>query len=109
MPLTAPATRHRGTYLTAELNTSIPVLGANIGFNKLQLSYNIYYTFPALKNTTFAGVRAILGLANVYSSGNRFANTSTPELEGLLPMSERFFAGGANTLRGFEFESAGPP
>src|SRR5690606_27277520 len=28
--------------------------------------------------------------------------------EGLLPISERFFAGGANTLRGFDFESAGP-
>ncbi len=27
---------------------------------------------------------------------------------GLLPISERFFAGGANTLRGFDFESAGP-
>ncbi len=69
--------------------------------------YNIYYTFPSLKNTTLAG-RAILGLANVFSSGNRFANTPTPDLEGLLPISERFFAGGANTLRGFDFESAGP-
>jgi outer membrane protein assembly factor BamA len=26
----------------------------------------------------------------------------------LLPISERFFAGGSTTLRGFEFESAGP-
>ena len=97
----------RGTYLTAEYNASIPVLGANIGFNKLQVAYNIYYTFPSLKNTTLAG-RAILGLASVFSSGNRFANTATPDFEGLLPISERFFAGGANTLRGFNFESAGP-
>lgn len=97
----------RGTYLTAEYNASIPVLGANIGFNKLQASYNIYYTFPSLKNMTLAG-RAILGLAQVFSSGDRFANTPTPDLEGLLPISERFFAGGANTLRGFDFESAGP-
>ncbi len=97
----------RGTYLTAEYNVSVPALGANIGFNKFQASYNIYYTFPSLKNTTFAG-RAIIGLAQVFSSGNRFANTQTPDLEGLLPISERFFAGGANTLRGFDFESAGP-
>ena len=97
----------RGTYLTAEYNVSVPILGANIGFNKFQASYNIYYTFPSLKNTTFAG-RAILGLGHVFSSGNRFANTQTPDLEGLLPISERFFAGGANTLRGFDFESAGP-
>lgn len=97
----------RGTYLTAEYNTSLPVLGANIGFNKFQASYNVYYSFPSLKNTTLAG-RAILGLAHVFSSGNRFANSSIPDLEGILPISERFFAGGANTLRGFDFESAGP-
>ncbi len=94
-----------GSYLTAEFNTSVPVLGANIGFNKFQASYNYYYSPNFLKKTTFAA-RAILGLAQVYSSGNRFPNN--PDLEGLLPISERFFAGGANTLRGFDFESAGP-
>lgn len=95
-----------GSYLTAEFNTSVPALGANIGFNKFQASYNVYYTPRLFKNnTTFAG-RAILGLAHVYSSGNRFPND--PDLEGLLPISERFFAGGSNTLRGFDFESAGP-
>ncbi len=97
----------RGTYLTAEYNVSAPLLGANIGFNKFQASYNVYYTFPSLRNTTLAG-RAILGLAHVFSSGGRFANTPTPDLEGLLPISERYFAGGSNTLRGFDFESAGP-
>lgn len=95
-----------GSYLTAEFNTSVPALGANIGFNKFQASYNVYYTPRLFKNnTTFAG-RAILGLAHVYSSRNRFPNN--PELEGILPISERFFAGGSNTLRGFDFESAGP-
>jgi len=29
-------------------------------------------------------------------------------LDGILPISERFFGGGSNSLRGFEFESAGP-
>lgn len=94
-----------GSYLTAEFNTSVPFLGANIGFNKFQASYNYYYTPGFLKKTTFAA-RAILGLAGVYSSGNRFPNN--PDLEGILPISERFFAGGSNTLRGFDFESAGP-
>lgn len=96
-----------GSYLTAEFNTSIPFLGANIGFNKFQASYNVYFTPGFLNKTTFAG-RAILGLAHVFSSGDRFQNSPNPELEGLLPISERFFAGGSTTLRGFEFESAGP-
>ena len=97
----------RGDYLTAEYNVSLPVLGANIGYNKLQASYNYYRTFSYLKNTTFAG-RAILGLANVFSKRQRFSSTQFPDLEGILPISERFFAGGSTTLRGFEFEAAGP-
>lgn len=96
-----------GDYFTAEYNVSARILGANIGFNKFQASYNIYRTVPFLKNTTFAG-RAILGLASVFSGGNRFSSSQFPGLDGVLPISERFFAGGANTLRGFEFESAGP-
>lgn len=94
-----------GSYLTAEYNVSLPVLGANIGFNKFQAAYNYYYTLNAFRKTTFAA-RAIVGLGQVFSSGNRFP--SNPELDGLLPISERFFGGGANTLRGFDFESAGP-
>ena len=97
----------RGTYLTAEYNVSLPQLGANIGFNKLQLSYNVYYTFKWLKNTTLAG-RAILGLANVFSSANRFTDPNLAGLNGILPISERFFGGGSNTIRGFDFEEAGP-
>lgn len=96
-----------GDYFTAEYNVSVPVLGANIGFNKFQASYNYYYTFKRLKNTTLAG-RAILGLADVFSRNQQFPSTVFPDLEDILPISERFFAGGSNTLRGFDFESAGP-
>ena len=97
----------RGQYLTAEYNVSLPMLGANIGFHKFQASYNVYYSFPRLKNMTLAG-RAILGLASVFSDGDRFGTGEFAELNGILPISERFFAGGANTLRGFDFEEAGP-
>ncbi len=97
----------RGMYLTAEYNVSLPFLGANIGFHKFQFSSNYYYTVKKLKNTTFAG-RAILGLASVFSSSRRFSSAQFPDLDGILPISERFFAGGSTSLRGFEFESAGP-
>ena len=96
-----------GDYLTAEYDVSIPALGANIGFNKFQVSYNKYYTLRKLKNITLAG-RAVFGLANVFSTGRRFSSAQFPGLEGSLPISERFFAGGSTTLRGFEFEAAGP-
>lgn len=98
----------KGSYITAEINTSLPALGANIGFAKFQASTNVYYT-PSrfFKKTTFAA-RAIIGLGQVFASRNRFSSSSVPDLEGILPISERFFAGGPNTLRGFDFESAGP-
>jgi outer membrane protein insertion porin family len=96
-----------GDYLTAEYNVSVPTLGANVGFNKFQASYNFYRTFPRVRNTTVAA-RAIVGLANVFKENNRFGPPDFPGLEKILPISERFFAGGANTLRGFEFESSGP-
>ena len=82
-------------------------LGANIGFHKFQASYNTYYTFPRLKNMTLAG-RAIIGLASVFSRNQDFSSSQFPDLEGILPISERFFAGGSKTLRGFDFEGAGP-
>ena len=96
-----------GSYLTAEYNFSAPFLGANIGFHKFQATYNRYYTISQLKNTTLAA-RGIIGLASVFSRDNGFTSQQFPSLEGLLPISERFFAGGSNTLRGFEFEGAGP-
>ncbi len=103
----SPTDPTTGDYLTAEYNFSVPFLGANIGFHKFQASYYRFYTIPKLKNTTFAG-RAVLGLANVFSKRERFSSSQFPDLEGILPISERFFAGGSTTLRGFEFESAGP-
>ena len=96
-----------GDYLTAEYNVSVPALGANVGFHKFQASYNFYRTFPKFRNTTLAA-RGILGLASVFKENARFGPPDFPGLEKILPISERFFAGGANTLRGFEFESAGP-
>lgn len=97
----------RGDYLTAEYNFSVPFLGANIGFHKFQASYYRFYTISQLKNTTLAG-RAVIGLASVFSRRENFSSSQFPDLEDILPISERFFAGGSTTLRGFEFESAGP-
>lgn len=99
----------KGDYLTADYSISLPALGANIGFQKFQASYNYYYTLPKVSGrSTTVAARAIIGAATVFSNGNRFTNASFPSLNGLLPISERFFAGGSNNLRGFSFEEAGP-
>ena len=102
-----PAEPTSGDYLTADYTLSTTFLGSNIGFQKFQLSYTRYATPRQLGNTTFAG-RVIIGMAGLFSGKDRFRNTLAPELDGILPISERFFGGGSNSLRGFEFESAGP-
>lgn len=96
-----------GSYITADYNISLRALGANIGFQKFQVGYNYYYTIKPLKKTTLAA-RGIIGAGNVLSGGDRFNSAQYPALNGLLPISERFFGGGSVTLRGFNFEEAGP-
>lgn len=97
----------RGNYLTADYNVSLPFLGSNVGFHKFQASYNTYYTASFLNNTTFAG-RTLLGLSRVFSRSGAVSTPLFPDREDSLPISERFFAGGSTTLRGFDFEQAGP-
>ncbi len=97
----------RGRYLSASYNVSVPALGANVGFHKFQATYNTYYSLPKFNNVILAA-RGILGLASVFSRNQGFSSSQFPDLEGILPISERFFAGGSTTLRGFGFEVAGP-
>jgi outer membrane protein insertion porin family len=97
-----------GSFITADYNVSLPALGANIGFSKFQTNIQSYYTFGRLKKTTLAG-RLIFGAGSVFSEREgRFADPRFEALRGSLPISERFFAGGSTTLRGFDFEGAGP-
>lgn len=97
-----------GSYITADYNVSVPFMGANIGFNKFQAGINYYYTIKAAKKHTTLAARGLIGAASVFSNADRFTDPQFAALNGLLPISERFFAGGSTTLRGFDFEEAGP-
>jgi outer membrane protein insertion porin family len=96
-----------GHYLTVDYSLSLEQLGANISFQKFQANYQTYYYFPQLNGLILAG-RATLGMANVWSRRTNFGQGQFASLNSLLPISERFFSGGSTSLRGFEFESAGP-
>jgi len=70
-------------------------LGGNEEFVKMLIEHNRYHPISRFRDTVFT-VSGRLGLA-VPFGGNV-----------TLPISERFFAGGARDLRGFGFEEAGP-
>ena len=59
-------------------------------------------------NGTVFAANATLGLANLFNPRDRDGNGRIDEIDLTLPISERFFSGGSTTLRGFDFEEAGP-
>lgn len=97
----------RGGFLSVDYAVALRQLGGNISFNRFQATYRRYYKMRALRDTVFAG-NMTLGLANVFNPRDRDENGTIDEIDLTLPISERFFSGGATTLRGFNFEEAGP-
>ncbi len=116
----------RGEFLTTDYALALRQLGGNLSFGKLLLNYRRYYRFgggqtnvrtPALferknepngiKGTVFAA-SVTLGAANVFNPRDRDGIAGISEIDRTLPISERFFSGGSTTLRGFNFEEAGP-
>ncbi len=97
----------RGGFLSVDYALALRQLGGNISFNRFQATYRHYYKVAALRDTVLAG-NMTLGLANLFNPRDRDGNGSIDEIDLTLPISERFFSGGSTTLRGFNFEEAGP-
>jgi outer membrane protein insertion porin family len=84
-----------GSFTTLDVSVVARYLGGSENFLRFFGEHQRLYRVPQLPETTFA-IDTRLGLA--WPFGRSFA----------LPISERFFAGGSTTLRGFAFEQAGP-
>jgi len=97
----------RGDFFNVDYAVALRQLGGNLSFNKLQASYRRYYKVNAFRGTVFAA-NGTLGLANLFNPRDRDGVPGISEIDRTLPISERFFSGGSNTLRGFNFEEAGP-
>lgn len=100
-----------GRYHTADVSVALRALGGNEQFVRFFTENQYYYRVPTAvpggKGTVIA-VNLRLGVAqNLGLRRNVDPNTSPLERE-LLPLTERFFSGGSTTLRGFDFEEAGP-
>src|SRR5262249_34092798 len=96
----------KGQLISAEYSVAARIFGGNESYNKFFGNYQYYRTLdqstPLLRDSVLA-VAARVGLAAP------FKVTMTGAFDDkLLPISERFFAGGATTLRGFRYEEAGP-
>ena len=97
----------RGDFLSLDYAVALRQLGGNLSFNRFQTTYRRYYKVNSFRNTVLAG-NLTLGLANLFNPRDRDGNGEIDEVDHTLPISERFFSGGSTTLRGFNFEEAGP-
>ncbi len=98
----------RGDELRVDYAVALKALGGNLSFSKLIASYQRYYQIKnRVRDTVLAGSFQF-GLANMLNVSDRNGNGVVDAADRRLPISERFFSGGATTLRGFNFEEAGP-
>ncbi len=110
----------KGQLFSADHSVAARMFGGTESFSKFFATYQRYKTLdpftPLLGDTTFA-FSARIGLATT----SRVADCDGDgKIDGVdegrkdlptercLPISERFFSGGATNLRGFKFETAGP-
>jgi outer membrane protein assembly complex protein YaeT len=102
----------RGTFLTAEGTVAARGLGGQVGFIKSYFQGAWFTRFPGTRSVIFA-TRAAAGLADGFprevqpldDAGNPLPGE--PVVVEDLPASERFFAGGDNTIRGFALDRVG--
>ncbi|MDR5730242.1 MAG: BamA/TamA family outer membrane protein [Terriglobia bacterium] len=87
-----PLNEHRGVLDTVELDFNSIKLGSSVDFAKLT-AQSAYYKEISHNIVWANSIR--IGLAQPFASS-------------FVPLSEEFFTGGGNTLRGFPLDSAGP-
>jgi outer membrane protein insertion porin family len=92
----SPLDAHHGTYTSFQEFISGTAFGADVNFNRLDLTNSSYYSldkgrFVIARNTRYGQERAF-----------------GAEAERLIPLPERMYAGGATSLRGFSVNAAGP-
>ncbi len=101
----------RGTLVSVEGTLAARAIGGQVGFLKSYVQGFWFRRLPGPRRVVFAS-RVALGLADgfprVVDSRDETGQPVTVTVED-LPASERFFAGGDTTIRGFALDTVGAP
>ncbi|HEU4935567.1 MAG TPA: POTRA domain-containing protein [Vicinamibacterales bacterium] len=101
----------RGTFVSGEGTLAARALGGQVGFLKSYVQGLWFRRLPARKRIVFAS-RVALGLADGFPrevTGTAIEGQPVSVTVEDLPASERFFAGGDTTIRGFALDTVGAP
>jgi outer membrane protein assembly factor BamA len=90
----------RGKWFIVDGTLAAKAWGSQVGFDKVYLQAYSYNRLPTARRVVLA-LAGRLGLAHGF--GNALGNESIVE----IPASERFFAGGDTTVRGFSLDRLG--
>lgn len=96
----------RGVLLSLDTTLAPRALGSEVGFIRGSWQSFVYKRVPWLPSTVFAG-GARLGLAFGFPLSTVDANGQPIVIDQELPASERFFAGGDTSVRGFALDQLG--
>ncbi|HUQ91687.1 MAG TPA: POTRA domain-containing protein [Bryobacteraceae bacterium] len=94
-----PSDPRRGIYNTADLGLSTKFFGSQRSFTRVLVRNATYHR---ITNSTVLARQTQFGMINPFS-----APPGLPEAQS-IPLPERFFGGGADSLRAFPFNQAGP-
>jgi outer membrane protein assembly factor BamA len=92
---------NRGTFLSADNDFAARSLGSEVGFLKTFLGAFTFHRLPWQRRTVLA-LAGRVGLAQGY-----LRTVNDEQVVDDLPASERFFAGGDTTVRGFSLDRLG--
>jgi outer membrane translocation and assembly module TamA len=98
-----------GHYLSANGQVAAKAIGSEVGLLKSYFTAQAFRVIPRTRRLVFAG-SARLGLATAFARVPD-PTADDPDLRAgvQLPASERFFAGGDTTVRGFALDRLGTP
>jgi outer membrane protein insertion porin family len=102
----------RGMFLSAEGSLAARALGGEVGFMKTYTQAFAFRRLPGRRNVVLAS-RAAVGLADGFEREVQPTDDAGVPIPGPplvvddLPASERFFAGGDTTIRGFALDRVG--
>jgi outer membrane protein insertion porin family len=102
-----PADATRGTYNSADFGVADSYIGSSASFLRFYYQNSTYH--PIKRRFSFArSIRfgALIPYRDTVSL--TFPPQTTPPLPTVIPLPERFFAGGGTSLRGFALNQAGP-
>ncbi len=96
-----PLEPSRGTLIAEDSDLALQSIGSQVGFGKLFVQAFTFRTLPTSRRVVFASA-ARFGMARAFAQQVRGELVKSD-----LPASERFFAGGSTTVRGFALDRLG--